>query len=166
MWKKLLGGTAAGLLGLTAGCALGGGPGMGEVLTWDAGLATARDVREKSLRVLQNHFYEMEREEGPPNIYVLTRWRARTPFKDETELGAELAQTRFIVEARPRERSRQTGDGRLTMYTVRVRAENELRREGETDWVQADPTDDFHAYASHIAALIRQELTIGIRIWA
>jgi len=165
MWKKSLSGIAAGLLGLTAGCALGGGPGIGGDLTWDAGLATARDVREKSLRVLQNHSYELEREEAPPNMYFLTRWRARTPFKDETELGAELAQTRFIVEARPRERGRDTRAGTLTMYTVRVRVENELRREGETDWVQADPTDEFRAYAANIAALIRQELRIGIRVW-
>lgn len=162
MWIRLSGGGAAVALLLMAGCALGGGPGIGGGLTWDAGLATSRDVMEKSVRVLRNNQYDMEREDGPPNIYLLTRWRQRAPLGDEAEMGAEMAQTRFIVEARPRQRSPETTDD---VYTVRVRVQNELRMEGETDWVEADPTDEFRAYASHIAALIREELEVGIRIW-
>jgi len=128
---------------------------------WDAGLATAFDAMDKPVRVLRNHLYDMERQDGPPNIYLLTRWHQRRPLADEAALGAELAHTRFIVEGRPRQRNPETGDD---LYTVRVRVENQLQMQGETDWVRVEPTADFRAYAAHIADLIREELEMGVRI--
>ena len=161
MCKSLLGGLTASLLLLLAGCASGAGPGLEGGLVWEAGLATSRDAMEKPVRVLRNHFYDMERQDGPPNMYLLTRWHQRQPLEDEAALGAEMAQTRFIVEARPRQRNPETGDD---LFTVRVRVENLLRMQGESDWVRWEPTPEFRAYASHIADLIREELEIGVRI--
>jgi hypothetical protein len=153
MGKTIL--IAAGLaMTFLAGCA-GHAGGVGD-LRWDAGLATARDVGEKAIGVLQNHHYTIERAEGPPSIYVETRWKGRTPFDDETEAGVTAAETRFIIEGRRSPR----GD---ELYNVRVRAENRGRLQGG-DYEMLDPTSQFRAYANRIAADIKTELETGIRV--
>jgi|GEM_PF-417353 len=149
---------AAGLL-LLGGCASTGG--AGPTQSWDLGLATPGDASQKSIEVLRNYRFEVEREEGPPNIYILTRWQQRPPLQDEAALGADLAQTRFIVEARARRRNPQGED----LFTVRLRVENRLRLDGPTsDWVEHPITDDFRIFASEVAGDIRASLQTGIRV--
>lgn len=141
------------------GCAGGGMTDRAE-LSWDAGIATQRDAQDKPIRVLQNHLYEIERQEQPPNIMILTRWKQRLPFDDEREEGVEMAQTRFIVEARPRQRNPDGTD----IYTVRVRVENQVRMFAGGDWVARRPSREFRSYAAGVAGDIRAELQTGIRI--
>jgi hypothetical protein len=140
---------------LLAGCA-GHAGGVGD-LRWDAGLATARDIGEKAIGVLQNHQYTIERAEGPPSIYVETRWRGRTPFSDEAAAGVTAADTRFIIEGRRSPRGEE-------LYSVRIRAENRGRTDPAGDYEVLEPTPEFRAYANRIAADIRAELETGIRV--
>jgi hypothetical protein len=142
------------------GCASGGGLADRAELSWDAGLATPRDAQEKPVRILRNHQYDMEREEPPPNIYILTRWKQRLPFDDEAASGVEMAQTRFIIEARPRQRNPDGQD----LYTVRVRVENQVRTGPSADWTVSPPSDEFRTYANGIAGDIRADLEAGIRV--
>jgi hypothetical protein len=144
---------------LLAGCATAGG--AGPTQSWDLGLATPGDASQKSTEVLRNYRFEVEREEGPPNIYILTRWQQRPPFEDEAALGADLAQTRFIVEARARRRNPQGED----LFTVRLRVENRLRLDGPmSDWVERPLTEEFRSFATQVAGDIRASLQSGIRV--
>lgn len=144
---------------LVGGCASTGG--TGPTQSWDLGLATPGDASQKSIEVFRNYRFEVEREEGPPNIYILTRWQQRPPFEDEAALGAVLAQTRFIVEARARRRNPQGED----LFTVRLRVENRLQLEGPTsEWVEQPLTDEFQTFASQVAGDIRTSLQSGIRV--
>ncbi|TVP42311.1 MAG: hypothetical protein EA350_16440 [Gemmatimonadales bacterium] len=158
-WRRRRAGLGlAGLL-LLAGCA--STEGAAPTQSWDLGLATPGDAAQKSTEVLRNYRFEVERSEGPPNIFILTRWQQRTPLEDEAALGAVLAQTRFIVEARARRRNPQGED----LFTVRLRVENQLRLDGAmSDWVEQPHTSDFRAFAAEIAAEIRASLQSGIRV--
>lgn len=149
------------LVVLGVGCAAGGS-GSNRGLSWDLGIATPRDAMDKSVQVLRNYQYDVERDSGPPNIYIITRWRERTPFDDEQAAGIEAVQTRFIVEARPRTRNPEGQD----MYTVRIRAENMVRMSRESgDWSTEGPvSSEFRAYAGRIADDIRSSLATGIRM--
>lgn len=144
---------------LVAGCASTGE--AGPTQSWDLGLATPGDASQKSIEVFRNYRFEVEREEGPPNIYILTRWQQRNPLADEAALGADLAQTRFIIEARARRRNPQGED----LFIVRLRVENRLRLDGpSSDWVEHPLTSDFRAFASQVAGDLRASLEAGIRV--
>ncbi len=167
--RKLRGGcrrgsVLGGMVLLLAACATGGaGSGGGVGLNWDLGAATSGDASEKTSRILQQYQYEFERSEGPPNIYLLTRWKQRLPFDDERELGIELAQTRFIVEARARTRSPDGPD----VYNVRLRVENLFQmRGGAGDWETTGVvTPEFRTYANGVAEEMRAALVSGIRVF-
>jgi hypothetical protein len=145
---------------LLAGCSARAGGVAAATRSFDLGLATQLDVQDKPVRVLRLNAYEAERVVGPPNVLVQTRWVARTPFADEQAHGITDARTRFIMEARPRQRNPEGG---VTLYTARLRVEN-MGRTGESDWVPLEPTPQFQAYAERIAAAVREELEAGIRI--
>jgi hypothetical protein len=144
---------------LAGGCA--STEGAAPTQSWDLGLATPRDASQKSIEVLRNYRYEVEREEGPPNIFIVTRWQQRAPLDDEAAVGADLAQTRFIIEARARRRNPQGED----LFTVRLRVENRLRLDGPmSDWVEHPLTPDFRDFAAEVAGEIRASLQTGIRV--
>lgn len=159
-WRGPVVGLLLAFVLLLAGCASAGAGGS-RGMTWDLGVATPRDAMDKSVQVLRNYQYDIERQDGPPNIYITTRWRQRIPFEDEQEAGIEMAQTRFVVEARPRTRNPEGQD----MYTVRIRAENMVQMTRDAgDWESEGPvTTEFRAYASTIADDIRSSLATGIR---
>lgn len=140
--------------------ACAGGGGGGASVSWDGGIATATDAVEAPQKILRDNQYQMERTQGPPNVYLLTRWRSRTPLADEAELGITDARTRFIVEARPRSRNPSGAD----LYTVRIRVENEGRGSGESDYASLEITPDFREYATRIANAIRDEIEMGTRV--
>jgi len=150
--RKVMGGAAATLaVGLVTACASAGGPGVGS-LSWNVGEATANDAQQKTVEVLRKHFYDIERQEGPPSIYIITRWRTRVPFDDERELGVVEARTRFIVEARR---------GSQQLFTVRLRAENEGRT--DQDFRPVETTPEFREYTTEVSSELRTVLLMGIR---
>jgi len=162
-WMRSL--SLGGLLVVASACATGGaGSGGGVGLTWDLGAATPGDASEKTSRILQQYQYEFERTEGPPNIYLLTRWKQRLPFDDERDAGIDLAQTRFIVEARARTRSPDGPD----VYNVRLRVENLFQmRGGSGDWESTGVvTPEFRSYANGVAEEMRAALVSGIRVFS
>ncbi|HUF69266.1 MAG TPA: hypothetical protein VMM79_11550 [Longimicrobiales bacterium] len=134
---------------LAAACASGGRAGA---LSWNVGEASETDAQEKTIEVLRKYFYEIERQEDPPSIYVITRWKSRHPFDDEIALGAVEARTRFIVEARR---------GSQPLYTVRLRGENEVRIGDSFERIEATP--EFRTYADELAEELRTVLLMGIR---
>ncbi|TVP53645.1 MAG: hypothetical protein EA351_14795 [Gemmatimonadales bacterium] len=150
----------AGLLILVVLPGCGGAGGGGGSVSWDGGIATASDAVEAPQKILLDNQYQMERTQGPPNIYLLTRWRSRSPLPAEAELGIAEVRTRFIVEARPRSRNPSGAD----LYTVRIRAENEGRMSGESDYAPVEITSDFREYAGRIANAIRDEIEMGTRV--
>lgn len=140
---------------MTAACASSGASG----LSWNVGQATAADAQNESVQIFRQYQYEIERAEGPPSIYIITRWRPRTPFDDERALGVEEAQTRWILEARARQRDPTRQD----LYTVRLRVENEGRMESAMDFETLEPTPEFEEYANRLAADLGAVLEMGIR---
>jgi hypothetical protein len=147
------------LLALAA-CASSGGAGASADVTQQVGTAPRADANAKSRAILQRHQYVVQREEGTSgretNMYLETQWRPRVPFDDERALGAEAAETRLIVRARPRVRD---GD----VYTVAMTVENRLRM-ADGSWVSPPATSEFTAYARNIADDLRRELVQGIRV--
>jgi hypothetical protein len=135
---------------LLTACASGGAR-VGS-LSWNVGEATAADAQDETIQVLRKYQYEIERQEGPPSIYIITRWKNRSPFNDEMAAGVQEARTRFIVEARR---------GSQLLYTVRLRSENEVRV-GDT-FERAEPTPEFRAYASELSEELKAVLLMGIR---
>lgn len=153
----------AGLLltGTLVACASGGR----NVLSWDLGQSTSIDAQEEALRIFRQHRYEIERHEEPPSIYIITRWRLRTPFPDEEEMGVVEARTRFILEARPRSRTMVGTSDREDPYSVRLRAVNEGRVAGGPGFTIIDTTPEFKEYADGLADELKTVLEMGIRVW-
>jgi hypothetical protein len=137
-------------IGLLTACASSGA--RVSSLNWNVGEATASDAQEKTIQVLRKYQYQIERQEGPPSIYIITRWKNRSPFTDEMAVGVQEARTRFVVEARR---------GSQLLYTVRVRTENEVRI-GDV-FESAEPTEEFTQYATELAEELRAVLLMGIR---
>lgn len=166
MYSTRILGSAAVLVVATGAwaCATSGG-GQG-TMSWDMGLSTATDAQQKALQIFQQYHYEIERHEEPPSIYIITRWRSRTPFQDERRMGVVEARTRFVLEARPRSRSLESDPSRdhPDPYSVRLRTENEGRIQGEPDFTLIETTPEFREYADRLAGDLKTVLAMGIRI--
>lgn len=146
------------LVALTS-CASGGASASADV-SQQLGTATRSEAVAKTHLILQRHQFVIQREEGvssrETNILIETQWQPRSPFADEQALGAQAAETRIIVRARPRVRD---GD----VYTVAMTVENRVRMEDGT-WATPQATREFTAYARNIADDLRRELLQGIRV--
>jgi hypothetical protein len=146
------------VLVVLTGCASAGASASADV-SQQLGTSTRSEAAAKTRVILQRHQYVLQREEGvsgrETNMYLETQWRPRTAFDDERALGAEAAETRIIVRARPRVRD---GD----VYTVAMTVENRVRM-ADGAWVTPQATREFTAYARNIADDLRRELLQGIR---
>jgi hypothetical protein len=121
------------------------------------GVASGPEAMEKANRVLSLHQFEVEREDGPPTIYIESRWRDRNPFNDEQGLGIEAAQVRAIVRARPR-----SGTGMGELYTVDLTVEQRIRPMGATEWTHGTITTEARQYAARIAEDLKRLLDVGV----
>jgi hypothetical protein len=150
---------AVALIMLAAAC--GGQRGTSSVAHFGRGLglATAPETIEKTHRVLGLHQFDIEQDEGPPSIYIETRWKDRTPFADEQALGIDAAQIRAMVRARPRSTTSTLGE----VYTVDMTIEQRVRLMGSMEWVHHTITAEARAHAAEIAEMLRRELDVGVR---
>lgn len=124
----------------------------------DIGPASTRDAYEKSMKVVRQHQFQVERETAPPNLYIETRWRDRAPFDDEQARGIVAAQVRMIVRGTPR-----TGGAQGDVVNVQVNIENRVQLMGSPDWNTASATPQYRAYAQTITDDLRRELSVGVR---
>lgn len=122
------------------------------------GTATALDAYERSMKVIRQHQFQIERESRETGLYLETRWRSRVPFPDETALGINAAQVRVFVRGTPRS---STSQGEL--FSVSIAIENRVQVAGSTDWTEATATRQYQDYARAIAEDLRRELEIGVR---
>lgn len=149
------------LLGLFAGCASAGQPGTeadAARFEREVGTGSGTDVMVKSAKVIRQYLFEVKEQTDPPNIYIETHWRDRTPFPDEQALGIQGAQTRLIV------RARQRGTTPLgEVYAVNLAIENRVRIMGTDGWSEASATREYRDWANRIADDFRRELNVGVR---
>lgn len=139
---------------VTAACASSGS--AVRPVSQSVGTASRGDLDETLRQVLARNQYVLEREILETNMTYETRWRARAPFDDERELGATQAETRIVVNARPRSRE-------ANIYTVNMTVENRLMM-GSGDWETLAPTPEFRTYAQSIVNELSRELLQGIRV--
>ncbi|MGH7528870.1 MAG: hypothetical protein ACREMN_00660, partial [Gemmatimonadales bacterium] len=97
----------------------------------DLGTATLRDIERHVPRVLNRHYYEIERDDASPSLLTIqTRWNTRYPLADEIDRGVVEARTRLILSARSRFRSGGAADVRV----VELLAENMVLLRDSTSW--------------------------------
>jgi hypothetical protein len=146
---------------LLAGCASAGRSGTdANTARFEraVGTGSAPDVMTRSQKVIRQHQFEVRQLAEPPNIYIETEWRNRSPFEDEVGLGVMTAQTRLIVRARQRA---TTPLG--PVFGVNVAFENRVRMMGSEDWTEASATDQYRRWTDTITEEFRRELNIGVR---
>lgn len=145
----------------SAGCASGGAnasAGTATRLERSIGTGGPMDVRDKSLKVIRMHQFEILREEPAPNLYFESRWRDRAPFADEAAIGITKAQTRVMVRANQRGSS-SIGD----TYSVDLTVENRVQRSGSDVWDPTIATAMYNEYVKRIVQDLKTELEIGVR---
>lgn len=122
------------------------------------GNATALDAYERSMKVIRQHQFQVERESREAGLYIESRWRSRVPFADEAALGINAAQIRVIVRGTPR-----SGTSQGELYSVSIAIENRVQAAGSMDWTEATATAEYRAYAQQITEDLRRELDLGVR---
>ena len=128
----------------------------------NVGVASSTDLVNKGRLVLSRHSYNILRQQPPPDIYLESEWRRRSPFSDEREQGVEVAQSRVIVRGRLRSGGggARVGDpGEL--YSVDITVENQVQRNGT--WGQMPMSTMFAAHAKQVADDLEMEFRSGVR---
>lgn len=144
-----------------SGCALRSGmSGDGGRYQTEIGTSSLRDIDEKSVRLLLQNQFHIERREVGPVLLIETDWRERRPFDDEIAVGVERAQTRITLTGRPRG---QTGLG--TLYNLRMLVENRVLPVGSDEWSHAASTPEYQQWAEDLATELRRELVVGVRVY-
>jgi hypothetical protein len=143
---------------LTVGACAGGGQGRaGTFMERGVGLGTPVEIVEKTKRIFELHQFEIELEQGEPDIFYMTRWRVRMPFEDEDALGVRQAESRVTVRARPR--SPTAGEG--AVYRIDVTVDQRVMTALGEGWTQITLTQQAREYASRILADFRREFDVG-----
>jgi hypothetical protein len=150
------------LLALVGACASSGGGGSGTGGAHFArgiGVATATDLREQASRFMALHSFELYRDDGPPSIYIESRWRERNVFPDERLLGIDTAEIRATIRARPRSGTSGMGE----VYNVDLIIEQRVRVPGEEEWNTDIITEQAEELAVSMAEDLRRNLNVGVR---
>ena len=149
------------LLALTllaaAACAGGGQGRAGTFMERGVGLGTPVEIVEKTKRIFELHQFEIELEQGEPDIFYMTRWRVRMPFEDEDALGVRQAESRVTVRARPRSPTAAQG----AVYRIDVTVDQRVMTAGSEGWTQITLTPQAREYAARILADFRREFDVG-----
>jgi hypothetical protein len=138
------------------GCASSGPEANRSRFQRNVGQATPAFARELTMRILTQHGFVLEREEGVPNIVIQTRWRQRAPFSDEASLGIENAQNRMMVMARPR-----SATNNALTYSVDIVIENRVQLLGSDAWTEASATPEYEKWVDRIVTDFTRELNVG-----
>jgi hypothetical protein len=146
------------LIAATTACASGGGSAL---FRKDVGNGSGPDVLRITRNVLEQYSYEIAQSDTINGIRIETEWRKRQPFSDESALGIQDAESRILINARPRG---QTVLG--ANYSVNVTVENRLRVQGTSSWNESLNTAMFTAYATKITDQMKQLFTnVGVRVY-
>jgi hypothetical protein len=147
------------LVVMAAACSSSNVPRLATTYESDLGRASRLQIDETVPRILNRYAYEVERiDENISSYYLLTLWKWREPLDDEVALGFTEARTRITIEARPITSSRGDPAGVVqspSIWRVRLRAENRLRRPMGSDWEEPELTDMFTEYMDRVAQDIK-----------
>lgn len=127
------------------------------------GRATFRDIVVEVPDIFgANGFSIHETRRTGNSVSFETDWRARAPFEDEAEQGADRARTRLLLDAR-------RAGGRT--YSLRIRAENEVRGVpgasgpvAGSRWGTIPATEMYRAYVRDLFMQIKLEVDAGVRV--
>lgn len=127
------------------------------------GRATFRDVVVELPDIVGENGFSIRRTRRTARtVSFETSWRARAPFEDEAEQGAERARTRLFLMARK-------GGGNT--YTLRVRADNQVRGVADATglapgvaWSTIPATPMYRDYVRELFMQIKLQVDAGVRI--
>ena len=146
------------LIVFVAGCA--GGTSLSQEGTYRQrlGTTTRKAVQEKVPEVLASRYgYRFDRRVATQeDIRYITQWAEHTPLDDEQAQGVQNVRTRILVNARPKNRSANT-------YTAEFRAEYQVQKSGNGEWVSTAMTEMRREYIDEIYDYMDQQLSSGVR---
>ena len=148
------------LIGLIIGCAGSSSPTYRD-LRLSAGEANAYAISDKVQRILNTNLFELVRfEESTVSSVWETAWKSRSPFEDEIAQGIVEAQTKLLIQSRPK-----TGAGDATIYRVYLNAQNMVRIDSRGEWIRVPNTKQYTAYIRGIAYSLKSELDMTQRVF-
>ena len=125
----------------------------------DIGTATRNDAVNTGMQIIGRYGYEIFESDSVNQVRIITHWKQRRPFADETALGVAAAESRITIVARPRG---QTEMG--AFYAVNIVIENRLRVGENPDWNESTNTALFRRWADDVTSEYRRLVTnIGVR---
>lgn len=148
------------LMSMIIGCA-GNSPDQYRDFRTSAGEANESMISGQVQKIIDLYQYEIVRfEESNISKVWETAWKARVPFDDERSLGILDAQTKIIIQARPKSRS-----GASPVYRVYINAQNMVRLEAGDEWIRIPNTKQYSAYIREMASTLRSELDMTPRVF-
>ena len=157
-WSRLVFAVTVAAMSACSSAARGGE--VANVSRFERNLGTGSpiDIVQRSDKILSKYQFELQQRGEPPNLYIETKWRTRSPFEDEQALGVTSAQTRAIVRG-----TRRVGGSNSEIYSVDLTIENRVQRDGNATWYDNVATRQYLAFANQITADLKYELEIGVR---
>ncbi|NIR79554.1 MAG: hypothetical protein GWM92_12675 [Gemmatimonadetes bacterium] len=154
---------AAAVLLVSAACASGSGSLNQSSVESTIGRATFRDVVVELPDIVGENGFSIRRTRRTARtVSFETSWRARAPFEDEADQGADRARTRLFLVARK-------GGGNT--YTLRVRADNQVRGVADATglapgaaWSTIPATPMYRDYVRELFMQIKLQVDAGVRI--
>jgi hypothetical protein len=124
------------------------------------GLASTYDFGDITRKAFDKYQFQVERYvESGDRIYVETQWKLRRLFDDEQAQGVVEAQSRIILETRPRIRS----GGEAKLSTVHFTAENKIMLANTGLWVNAPMSPLCREYFKGFAEDLRTTFSASMR---
>ncbi len=124
------------------------------------GLASTYDFGDITRKTFDKYQFQVERYvESGDRIYVETQWKLRRLFDDEQMQGVVEAQSRIIMETRPRIRS----GGEAKLSTVHFTAENKVLLANTGMWVNAPMSAMCREYFKDFAEDLRTTFSASMR---
>lgn len=128
------------------------------------GRASYNDIVTEVPLALRRHGYAIyNNRETSRTLYIESSWQSRAPFEDEAALGASMARTRFIAQAR------RSGP---KIYTLQISAENQVQgvahvsgSQAPADWATIPPTEMYKTYVLEIMTEIKLKVDAGLRTY-
>ena len=132
----------------------------GNKYTDSVGLASTYDFGDITRKAFDKYLFQVERYvESGDRIYVETQWKLRRLFDDEQIQGVVEAQSRIIMETRPRIRS----GGEAKLSTVHFTAENKIMLANSGMWVNAPMSPMCREYFKNFADELRTTFSASMR---
>ncbi|MDZ7362788.1 MAG: hypothetical protein ONB46_18990 [candidate division KSB1 bacterium] len=124
------------------------------------GLASTYDFNDITRKAFDKYQFQVERYvESGDRIYLETQWKLRRLFEDEQAQGVVEAQSRIIMETRPRIRS----GSETKLSTVHFTAENKVLLANSGMWVNAPMSPLCREYFKNFAEELRTTFSASMR---